>query len=287
MKNNNELGCKYYFFPILMILLLSISIITMLFYCSEYNDFKIAYTSWQSSTFLMLNKLGNSILTPYIWKQITLLGDGAVLMLFFSLFLLFKPRIWLSMLASVPVVAILSYIGKKILAMPRPAAILQPDDFTIVGRVLTHNSLPSGHTMTIFADFSVLIIFSYQFFINSSYKNRKVLSIVMPLLLFLLALFMSFSRIAVGAHWQLDIYFGLLLGCISGGIGVVIANKIASNKGNINFYKSKWVIIIIALLSIISLVLFYRFYKHNDIMLLLSAVLGIYTVFRLMSKKIS
>ena len=106
------------------------------------------YVESQRDLFLAIN--GSLAAHPFFWLNVTQLGDALVLFPLLS-FLLFKsPRAWAALFATAPIAGIFSSLAKSHFAVPRPAAVLTPDQIAIAGPVLTaHNSLPSGHTITI------------------------------------------------------------------------------------------------------------------------------------------
>lgn len=66
--------------------------------------------------------------------------------------------------------------------------------------IFYNNSFPSGHTTTAFALYASLSFIS---------RHREI-----KLVLFLLAVFVSFSRIYLSEHWLKDVIFGAILGII-------------------------------------------------------------------------
>jgi membrane-associated phospholipid phosphatase len=95
--------------------------------------------------------------------------------------------------------------------MARPYAVLG-DQVHVIGRYLTAGSFPSGHTTTIFVLATVLI--------------GGLRSTSATVLVLIAALLVGFSRIAVGAHWPLDVLGGMLCGWASGLIGLYWARRV-------------------------------------------------------------
>lgn len=172
-----------------------------------------AYHTVQHDWFLALNDVLSSWPTV-LWSNLTLLGDGAVLAAILSPLVIWHPRSWGSVLAAVPFAALLSGALKKAAAVPRPGAVLDPN-FTVIGDLLTgHNSLPSGHAITAFtAAVAVLGAIAAPNVRRWWYGPSLAAGL-------LIAATVGLSRVAVGAHWPLDVAVGAACGWIAGLCGV-------------------------------------------------------------------
>jgi membrane-associated phospholipid phosphatase len=152
------------------------------------------------------------------WTGISLLGNGwACFALAFPL-ILFAPRLLLAGICSGIFTGIFSRLGKMIADTPRPAGLLDPSSFHIVENPLLHSAMPSGHTMTAFG-IATAIYFSIDIDRRKNY-----------LWIFLLAIAVGVSRMAVGAHWPEDVLIGASLGTLCGIAGAWLASKIKSEK---------------------------------------------------------
>ncbi len=145
------------------------------------------------------------------WAIMTLFGDGLVACVLLFPFLRKRPDIIWSVIIASMVYLIFLHSLKRILNVPRPAGVLANDSVHIIGRKLTKYAFPSGHTTTIFTLIGV-IAFSFR-------KN------FLYIIGFIFALLVGFSRIAVGAHWPLDVCGGIILGWFSAWCGVIIAER--------------------------------------------------------------
>ena len=115
------------------------------------------YTSSQIELFLKIN--GSLDTLPYFWLNVTALGDALVLFPLISFFIVTNTQVWASLFGSIPLALTLSSTGKDYFSIPRPAAVIDTDQFTIIGNALKgDSSLPSGHTITIFAVISAIIL---------------------------------------------------------------------------------------------------------------------------------
>lgn len=190
---------------------------------TEFNVTRHSYYTSQIDFFLLLNKW-LSIFPSGFWLNVTYLGDAFILLPILALMIFKFPKAGLAILCSIPFAALLSYGGKYIAAIPRPAALIDNSKFVIIGDVLTgNNSLPSGHTIAIFTGIVALSVV-----ILRSTKNLK--HYILVFLLFGIAISVGVSRVAVGAHWPLDIFFGASFGWFAAIIGIFLADRSSNNK---------------------------------------------------------
>jgi hypothetical protein len=111
----------------------------------------------------------------------------------------------------------------------------------IIGDVLPgHSSLPSGHSITIFTTLTVLLFAFMPKKMN--YRFLWVFGIVVT------GLFLSFTRVAVGAHYPLDVLVGSIVGYMSGIAGIFFARKykIWSWISNQKYYPILFLLLMIA-----------------------------------------
>ncbi len=163
----------------------------------------VMITDSNSALFVQWNQLASK-LPDIIWANLTFTADTLFVMALLGAIaarrtMLFAPSLLLLLLGTLCV-----HGGKFAFDAARPAAVLAQDSFQIIGPTLKNHSFPSGHSFTIFAALSVIILTS----------NRVWL---IPLLVW--ALLGAFSRIAVGAHWPLDALVGsgagILVACLT------------------------------------------------------------------------
>ena len=174
----------------------------------------------QSEIFLAFNAA--TVDNPQLWAGLTYLGDTAVTLCVMAPLLLMRPNIWMGVLAAIPVGGITSLTLKWLFDAPRPADILALTDFHVVGSVLRGHSFPSGHTITAFAAAGVVwaCVWMEQRKNSANYIHGIVLANVL-----LLAFLVGVSRMAVGAHWPLDLLAGACVGWLAGLNGAYIAHR--------------------------------------------------------------
>lgn len=147
-------------------------------------------------------------LPDWFWESLTVLGDERVLLALVLPFALRHPRIFWSLVLAT-LLAGLAGRGIKIwLALPRPAAVFGPEQITVIGRVLLKKSFPSGHTISALAFACVWI---------GALGWRRAWPMAV------LAALTGFSRIAVGAHWPLDVLGGAAFGAAGAWLGLQLA----------------------------------------------------------------
>lgn len=174
------------------------------------------YIQIQKNCFFFLNsKLSQFPNTLFNLNQ---LGDCAVFLSFLSIFMLYAPKIWESLISASILSCIFSSLLKHVFAVPRPAASFDKNSFVIIGNTLTgNNSLPSGHSITIFTVLTVLL-----FAFMPQKLNYKILWFVF---ITITGLMLVFTRVGVGAHYPLDVIIGGIIGYISGLLGIFISKK--------------------------------------------------------------
>lgn len=159
--------------------------------------------------FLAFNGLA-AWLPDSLWSCITVLGDTLVALCLILPLLRRRPDLVIAaLIASLPA-TLISHGLKDALDMPRPFAVLG-NAVHVIGPHLTAGSFPSGHTTTAFVLASILA---------AGTRNRGL-----ALGVLCLALLVGMARVAVGAHWPLDVAGGMLCGWFSALIGLYLARR--------------------------------------------------------------
>jgi membrane-associated phospholipid phosphatase/putative flippase GtrA len=153
--------------------------------------------------FLALNHEA-ALLPDSVWAMLSTLG-GATYMCALALpWLLRRPRHIATLLLLLVVFGIGINLFKDIVNTPRPSWVLEAGSFQLLGPNYQHFSFPSGHAASAFA-IALLIV------------DRLEYRLLPSLLVLGCALAIGLSRIAVGAHWPIDVAGGALLGALTAG----------------------------------------------------------------------
>lgn len=151
----------------------------------------------------------STVLPGWLWEILTTFGDGRVQMALLLPFCLRYPRVFWALLLGSLAAALISRGFKFWLPLPRPAAVLDASQITVIGAQLKAQSFPSGHTVTAFS-------FIVAWLALAAWRALPLLA---------LAALVGFSRIAVGAHWPIDVLAGALIGLIGGWLGLRLSRR--------------------------------------------------------------
>ena len=151
--------------------------------------------------FIQLNA-SSSVLPDRFWEIVTFMGDCNCALAIALLFVYKNPKLAVHLFVAAILAAVISHLLKNGFDALRPAGVLSVDSFHQLGSIVKKNSFPSGHTVTIF-------VFASSFCYHVNWKFKTVL-------LFSLAAIIGFSRVAVGAHWPIDVLVG-------GGLAILIS----------------------------------------------------------------
>jgi membrane-associated phospholipid phosphatase len=149
-------------------------------------------------------------LPPFLWAGITNLGSTLGAICLFAPVLIRWPHLTAAAALAAPFAAGLTHLIKYLAERPRPAAALPPDAIHIIDSTLRANSFPSGHTLTAFMLAGIVVLCS----------RRPIYWLALPA-----AAIVAFSRIAVGAHWPLDLLIGAAGGWLCAALGRTLATQ--------------------------------------------------------------
>jgi len=250
----------------LLLLILTVSALGLIGYGSDISY----YTSTQISSFLWLNEL----LSPLgaVWFNLTTLGDMLVLLPMLSLLLLFNVRAWAALFGAIPVSVVLSHLAKRAFEMPRPQAVIAQQDISLIGeQLMGHTSFPSGHTITIFATMIAVVCVLL--------RDKKIANCYRWCgLLLTIAVVIAVSRVAVAAHWPVDLLFGAVIGTFGGISGEWLTRRF--NRWWAWMKNPQYSYIHIAILVLLS---FFMLKEYGDLYISwISFVLVLFVVIRLM-----
>ncbi|OYU85694.1 MAG: phosphoesterase [Flavobacterium sp. BFFFF2] len=174
------------------------------------------YAEFQVNWFFYINATLSQF--PAIIYNLTQLGDALICLSLLTIFIVYKPKIWEQLPSALIVSALLSSVLKNIFSVPRPAAVFDQTQFVIIGKTLTgHNSLPSGHSITLFTILTVLLYVLMP--------KKKMQQWAWAFFIILVGLCLVFTRVGVGAHFPIDVISGSIVGYMSGLLGMFINQK--------------------------------------------------------------
>jgi membrane-associated phospholipid phosphatase len=163
--------------------------------------------------FLALNRMAARA-PDRLWSCLTDMGQTGILFALMSPLLLLRPRWVMAAIAAIPFGSAYSYAAKSWFDAPRPAALLEPLQFHVIGPLLTSHSFPSGHAITAFVAAAAILA-----------SEDRIKSWLLPAVVLLLACAVAFSRIAVGAHWPVDVLGGAAGGWLAGLCGATVVAR--------------------------------------------------------------
>ncbi|UIR54790.1 phosphatase PAP2 family protein [Sphingobacterium sp. SRCM116780] len=239
IRNYSKLKRSLFFFPLFFL-------VTIVLFLYKQDSLHVdKYIQIQKDCFYFLNSKLSQF--PNTIFNLTQLGDEIIILSFLSAFILYVPKIWESLISASLVSCIFSFLLKKTFAVPRPAAVFDHTSFVIIGKTLTgHNSLPSGHSITVFTVLTVLL-----FAFIPKKMNYKILWFIFMISI---GLIIGFTRVGIGAHYPLDVIIGGIIGYISGLLGIFINEKykIWTWINNKNYYLIFMLFFLICSISLIN-----------------------------------
>lgn len=171
----------------------------------------LIFIVFNEEIFIAINSAGNTSLWNLIWAILTQFGDG----FFVSLVVVLLVRKYPVFTANAFIALLLSLIftqgGKEIFGGPRPVSYFGEQMVNVIGPRLGYRSFPSGHSATIFLLCWLL------------WKNKVLPRIGVGWVL--IGAIIAVSRVAVGAHFPVDIAGGAWLGVLAGWLGNKITGK--------------------------------------------------------------
>lgn len=175
----------------------------------------------------------SQVLPPWLWESLTTLGDGRVQLALMLPFCLRYPRVFWALVVGALLAGAMSRGLKIWFDLPRPAAVIDASQITIIGARLTAHSFPSGHTVSAFS-------FVVAWLALLGWRALPIVAI---------AALAAFSRIAVGAHWPVDVLAGGLVGLIGGWAGLRLTRSFRWGLG----IRAHWILIAIAVIGVATL----------------------------------
>ena len=175
----------------------------------------------------------SAALPPVVWESLTTLGDARVQLALLLPFCLRYPRVFWALFLGALLAGAISRGFKTAVPLPRPAAVFDAAQITIIGAKLTAHSFPSGHTVSAFS-------FIVPWLALLGWRAAPIVVI---------AALAGFSRIAVGAHWPVDVLAGAMVGLLGGWIGLHLSKYFRWGLG----VRAHWLLIVISVIAVATL----------------------------------
>ena len=144
-----------------------------------------------------------------LWAGLTLFGDPIILLCLALALHTVAAQFSFAILPTLVIGGSTVMFLKSFFAVVRPPGVLQ--DIVIIGSPPISGAFPSGHATGAFAFATLLMLLTP----NRAFK----------LLIFTVALLVGTSRIAVGAHWPLDVSGGIIIGWVCAMLGVQVSKN--------------------------------------------------------------
>ncbi|RNA60492.1 PAP2 family protein [Chryseobacterium nematophagum] len=270
IQNYAKIGLSLLYFPLFLLILISI------FLYQENTFSREAYANIQKDSFLFINsKLSHF---PYLINNLSQFGNALIILSFLTIFVVYAPKLWEALLSASLISIIPSSLLKVFFKVPRPAAVYDQSSFVIIGKTLTgSNSLPSGHSITIFTVLTILL-----WALMPQKLKYKVLWFGF---IIIIGIILTFTRVGVGAHYPLDVIIGSIIGYMCGILGIFINQKY-SMWSWINHKKYYFIFILLFIGCIIALV---NKILHENLIVfylaLISLIISIYIITYIYVKK--
>ena len=171
-------------------------------------------TQGNQAFFLSLHHLPGGVA---LWSGATLVGDSLVSTTLLLPLVARRPDIiWAAMLAAI--LATLWVHGlKPAFDLPRPTAVLPLEQIRVIGPEIHAKAFPSGHTATAFTLAGVLAMACRSWGVRA--------------LLIVIACVVGLSRVAVSAHWPMDVLGGAFGGWLAACAGWVWSERWRWGRG--------------------------------------------------------
>lgn len=167
----------------------------------------LAHSGWNQIWFSHINAWAPVL--PYSASALSVLGLGSAMFVLAATAGLRQPLVPAALLLTLLGGGLAVQLMKSGLALPRPSAVLHPQDLHVVGTLIKGRAMPSGHT-ALFAAVATLAWFM------PAHTGPRVQRWGLAAALSLLAVAGALARTVVGAHWPSDLLAGAGLGMLAG-----------------------------------------------------------------------
>ena len=180
----------------------------------EFKDFSNKIDEWDKRVIIKYNGIGGKPVI-YILKFLSFFGRETlwIFLIAFYLFIWYDPFLLANLSAVFLTGLLLIVVIKKTVNRSRPFDKLEKEKLRVLEKKPKSKSFPSWHSYNIVA-YGLLIGF---FFLKSP---------IMTIIMQILAVIVSFSRIQLGVHYPSDVIFGYFIGIIGFSLSVIIVAPI-------------------------------------------------------------
>lgn len=255
-KNCSGVTFSFLYIPIVLIL----GIVVILLYKNSINAEK--YVEFQKELFFYLNQ--KLCRLNALQHNITQLGNAFITFSLLGVFVLYAIKVWEMLVVGSLFSLIFSKGLKSFFDIPRPVMAFGKEQVCVVGETLSnYSSFPSGHSITIFTMLTVLM-FS---FVKKTQSKKNWLRIIYFSFFIIFGGVVALSRVAVGAHFPIDVFVGSVIGYISGILGILVVKKFILQKyiSNRKYYP-----FFIITFGISSIVIIFKIINENLLIYYLS-----------------
>ncbi len=190
-------GFVYCLAPWLSLTLLSLSLASL--WLTPHESFQWLHVKFQ-------------LLPNEFWSIVTIFGDTRVALCVILFFSWHFPRLLQALFISSLIATFFTTLGKELLLIDRPPAIIHDEWLHVVGPFLLEKSFPSGHSTTAMTMCLLLLPT-----VTKKWQRAVIIGV---------AILVCLSRVACGVHWPEDVLAGASVGLISGWIGLYLANRL-------------------------------------------------------------
>jgi membrane-associated phospholipid phosphatase len=171
----------------------------------------------QMTLFLSIEAGLLHLLPRYLWEEITWLGDFRILVCLLAPWLILRPRALASVLVAAPLASFFSVSLKTWFDVRRPYEVLPPIQPELA-QAAGNSSFPSGHSLTV----AVFIAIIYAVWIAPAPDSRQRRFAMASLVA--LGVAVLCSRMALQAHWPLDVLAGWCVGWWVGSLAYLLTS---------------------------------------------------------------
>jgi membrane-associated phospholipid phosphatase len=170
--------------------------------------------------FVIINQLAGEYAPDEVLEATTMFGQGLWMMALISPLLLIAPRVNAAALFATPLLLICTHVPKLLFHWARPSTVLAHHGAHILEAPISMNTFPSGHAL-VAGMAGTVVILGWGVLRRRPWTHLPVLALIT-----LIAL----SRVAVGAHWPIDVLVGAALGVLVGYGGNTLAERYYRNS---------------------------------------------------------